>query len=169
MKKILPDVKLIVILRNPVDRAYSHYHHMLRKSMEIRSFEEAIELEEKRHTEMEEQTIDDSNSVPSHYGDRSYLARSVYVDQLETWFRYYDREQFLILTTDTFREDPQQILDQVFKFLGVFPFQAKDFRDLNVGDYMEMKEGTRKFLIEYFKPHNKRLSKLLQRRFDWDK
>ena len=169
MKKILPDVKLIVILRNPVDRAYSHYHHIVRQNNEILSFEKAIELEEERCAGEREQLIKDPDYVPNHYRRHSYLARGVYADQLENWFGHYSKDQFLILTTEDFRENPQRTLDQVFDFLGVSPFQAENLRGLNIGNYKEMNEDTRKFLIDYFKPHNKRLSKLLQRSFEWDK
>ena len=169
MKKILPNVKLIAILRNPVDRAYSHYHHTLRVNEESLSFEGAIELEEERCAGEKELLIKDPTFIPNHHIHHSYLARGVYADQLENWFRYYDREQFLILTTEEFCENPQLILDQVFKFLKVPSFQIKDLRNLNVGYYKAMNKETRKFLIEYFKIHNERLSKLLQRNFNWNK
>ncbi len=99
----------------------------------------------------------------------TYRARGVYADQLENWFRHYSREQFLILATEGLRKNPQQTLDQIFDFLGVSSFQIENLRDLSVGDYKAMNEDMRKFLIEYFKPHNERLFKLLQRGFDWDK
>ena len=94
----------------------------------------------------------------------------MYADQLENWFRHYDRKKFLILDTKAFNETPQQTLDQVFRFLEVRPFQAVNLRNLTVGNYKEkMNKDTRKFLVEYFKPHNEKLYKLLQRSFDWDK
>ena len=169
MKAVIPDVKLIVILRNPIDRAYSHYYHMLRKSMETVSFENAIKLEEARHAEEREQMINNPRIALAYYGYHSYLARSMYADQLEKWFRHYDRKKFLILDMKAFNETPQQTLDQVFRFLEVRPFQAANLRNLNVGNYKKMNKDTRKFLVEYFKPHNEKLYKLLQRSFDWDK
>ena len=169
MKEVLPDVKLIVILRNPVNRAYSNYRMVFRNNKEQLSFEKAIELEEKRCIGERERMIQDPSFKPKHYRVHSYLARGVYTDQLENWFKHYDREKFLILTTEDLREDPQKTLDQVFDFLGVSPFQVKNLKDLNVGNYKEMNEDTRKFLVEYFKPHNEKLFKLLQRSFDWNK
>ena len=169
MKKILPDVKLIVILRNPVDRAYSHYYHTKRLHGETLSFDKAIELEEERCAGGRERLIKDPYFSPFHYKEHSYLARGIYADQLENWFKHYDKKQFLILATEDFRKNSQRTLDQVFGFLGVSPFQVGNLRDLNVGNYKEMNEDTRKFLIEYFKPHNERLSKLLKRSFDWDR
>ena len=170
MKGTLPDVKLIVILRNPVDRAYSNYHHTVREKWETLSFEKAIELEEERCAGEREQMIRDPDFVPVHYKRHTYLAKGVYADQLENWFKHYSRKQFLILTTEDFRKNSQQTLDQVFDFLGLSPFKVENLTDRNVGDYKKkMNEDTRKFLIEYFRPHNERLYKLLQRGFDWDK
>ena len=170
MKKMLPDVKLIVTLRNPVDRAYSDYWHSVLGNKETLSFEKAIELEEERCAEEREQIIKDPNSFVGNYRAYSYLEKGLYADQLENWFKHYNRKQFLILTTDDLRKNPQQTLDQIFDFLGLPPFKVENLRDRNVGNYNErMNEDTRKFLIEYFKPHNERLYKLLQRDFDWDK
>ena len=107
MREILPDAKLIVIFRNPVDRAYSHYHHSLRHNHETLSFEKAIKLEEERLAGEKERPIEDPYVI-SHYRAHSYLTRGMYADQLENWFRHYNRKQFLILTTDDFRKNPQQ-------------------------------------------------------------
>ena len=170
MKKLLPDIKLIVILRNPVDRAYSHHNRTKRRKIETLSFEEATNSEEERCAGERERMIKDPDYVPrQHYRRYSYLARGLYADQLENWFSYFDKEKFLILTTEDFRENSQRTLDQVFDFLEVPPFQVEDLRDRHVGNYKPMNEDTRKFLIKYYKPHNERLSKLLQRSFDWDR
>ena len=169
MKEILPDVKLIVILRNPVDRAYSQYHHTMRMNKETLPFEKAIEAEEERCAGERERLVKDPYFVTRSYQAHSYIARGHYADQLENWFRYYDRKQFLILATEDFHKNPQLTLDQIFDFLGVSSFQTENLRNLNVGEYKEMNADTRKFLIKYFKPHNERLYRLLQRSFDWDK
>lgn len=167
MKDILPDIKLIVILRNPVDRAYSHYHHAIRKNFETFSFEKAIDLEKERCTGDIEQLFQDPDFI-SAYFENTYLAKGVYADQMERWFRYYDRDQFLFLTTEDFAKNPQQTLNQFFDFVGARPFQVKNLTNLNVGTYEKMNKNTRQFLIDYFKPHNRRLRNMIQRDFDWD-
>ena len=169
MKEILPDVKLIVILRNPADRAYSNYHHNVSTNNETLPFEKAIELEEERVAGDRELMIKDPGFVANYYRQYSYLARGAYADQLERWFKHYDRKQFLILATEDLRKNPQRILDQVFNFLEVPSFQIGDLMDKNVRIYKKMSEDTRKFLVEYFKPHNERLYRMLQCSFDWDK
>ena len=153
-----------------MSETFSSTEHMVRQKNETLSFEKAVKLEEERCAGEKERLIRDPNFAATHYILHSYLARGVYADQLENWFKHYSKKQFLILTTDDLRKNPQQTLNQVFDFLGLPPFKVENFRDRNVGNYKEkMNEDTRKFLIEYFKPHNERLSKLLQRSFDWDK
>ena len=174
MKEILPDVKLIVILRNPIDRAYSHYNKAIEHNYESSStsFEKIIELSKELCAREKEYqyVVNDPNSDPNQYRRRTYLARGIYAYQLENWFKHYDKKQFLFLATEDFHKNPQQVLDQTFRFLGLNQSKIDNLKNLNIGTYKEkMNEDTRKSLIEYFKPHNKRLYKLLQRDFDWDK
>ena len=165
MKKIIPDVKLIVILRNPVDRAYSHYHHMKRGTIgrefvQNMSFEQYIKTEE---------FINSICDIPVHFTNYRVLKTGIYIDYLQNWFKYYDRKQFLFLCTEDFYENPQQTLDKTFDFLELPPFKANNLTNFNVGNYKKkMNEDTRKHLIEYYKPHNKRLYRLLGRDFNWD-
>ena len=154
MINLLPNAKLIVILRNPTDRAYSAYNHNRRNGVEDLSFEDAIK-----------QDLAGQNT--RHI--RNYLNRGHYAEHLERWFKHYDREQFLILTNDELREKLQDTMNKVFKFLGVVPFQIEGPENLNVGHYESMSEKIRKYLIEYYRPHNVRLTKLLGRCFDWDR
>ena len=187
MKASIPDAKVIAILRNPIDRAYSHYHFACRQNAETSTtFEEALELEESRWKKSREATLELKSvfyekGTLSGQGDLYQLLRSSsianwalylryghYAEHLENWFRHYDRDQFLILSTKDFEQDRQGTLDQVFKFLGVNSFKIQDFQNLNVGRYNKMKKNTRRKLVEYFQPHNERLYSLLNRRFDWD-
>ena len=171
MKKILPNIKLIVILRNPIDRAYSHYHYNIRYGYDtLTSFENAIELSKKRCAREKEWIIRELDFDYNQYLKHAYLAKGIYADQLQNWFKYYNKKQFLFLTTEDFYKNTQHVLDQAFNFLGLNPSKIGNLKKYNVGNYKEkMNEDTRKSLIEYFKPHNERLYKLLQRDFDWDK
>ena len=174
MKKIMPNVRLIVILRNPVDRAYSQYHYIIKQRNEKLPlpFEEALELSKERYMKKKEydDIINNTNSFFAQYNSDALTARGIYADQLENWFKHYDKKQFLFLSTEDFHKNTQHTLDQVFNFLGLNPFKIDNPKRHNVGNYKEkMNEETRKSLIEYFKPHNARLYKLLQRDFGWDK
>lgn len=167
--KHVPDVKLIAILRNPVDRTYSHYNFGVRQNKENLTFEEAIKIEEKRLTGEREKIINDEKFDGFHFKHHSYLNRSHYADQLETWYRYFPKEQILILNTEELQNDPKKkILNQTFSFLGLPKYNPRKLVNLNMGEYSKMNPETREFLIEYFKPHNEKLYKLIGKNFDWD-
>ncbi len=168
MSKILPKVKLIAILRNPIDRAYSHYNMQLKNGYENLSFEEAIANEEKRIRGEREKEANDENYVGINLRDFSYLSRGKYVEQLQTWLQYFPKEQFLVLKTEDLEEDPTRIMSKIFEFLDLPSCEIRNPPKMNVGEYKSMAPSTRKTLIEYFKPYNEQLSKLLNVNFDWD-
>ena len=122
MRALLPDIKLIVILRNPVDRAYSHYWLARRLSNETFPFAKALELEEERCAGELERLLQDPYFIPANYVHNSYLAGGIYADQLEHWLRCYNRDQFLFLSTEDFAKNSQQTMSQFFDFVGARPF-----------------------------------------------
>ena len=165
----VPDVKLIALLRNPVDRAYSYYHQKLRSGHETLSFEAAIESEEARlHGELD-RMIADENYFSFNRQNYSYLARGVYADGLKVWLDSFPREQMLILATEDFSKNRQQTLERVMQFLELPNLELNDRRKYNSIPYPKIEAKLRKRLIEYFEPHNERLYKLLDMKFDWDR
>jgi len=164
----IPKVKLIAILRNPVDRAYSHFHHATRRKVEHITFEEAIKIEPERISNEKEKMKKDENYNSDDFRKYSYLARGIYVDQIKEWMKYFPREQILILRTEDLRSHQDKTLQQAFEFLGVSNYKIPLTPPRLRKRYPEMRSTTRKYLIEYFKPHNERLAKFLNRDFDWD-
>jgi hypothetical protein len=149
----MPDVKLIVLLRNPVDRAYSHYHHFKRRGLETLSFEEAINKEE--------------NGVMEPHINRNYLARGMYADQLQRWMNYFPREQFLIMDSGDYYQNPVKGINQVCRFLKLSEWNDAYTKEPGQ-PYPKMEDNTREWLIQYFKPHNEKLVALLGMQFNWD-
>lgn len=107
IKKYLPDAKLVVILRNPVDRAYSSYLHMMRVGHETRNFRDALEQEPV-----------DSDNFWCGYGDY-YIRPGFYAKQLKSYFALFDREKIKIYLYDDFVRDPQALIRDLYRFLGV--------------------------------------------------
>jgi len=163
--KHLPKIKLIVLLRNPVDRAYSHYNHAVRRGNESLSFEKAIKIEPERLREQEQKVLEGKNSLT--YRRLSYLGRGAYAEQLEKYLELFQKKQFLILKSEDFFASPQQYLNKVFSFLGLSNFELKKFEKFGFGNNPPMNEKTRNFLTEYFRSHNERLSKLIGPDFSW--
>ena len=124
VKKSLPDVKLIFMVRNPVDRAYANYRFTALVGYEELSFEEAIEAEPRR---MEEANKDPFwREVQPH----AYLARGHYAAQLEGWYRHFPKHQIKVLRSDALLKNQGKALEDIYRFLGVDPgFVAKDFSD----------------------------------------
>ena len=169
VKDGIPDVKLIVSLRNPIDRAYSNYHMFVRIGTEKRTFEDAVFSELKRIEIIKENdNFQIKNPNFSNCIEFNYLRHGTYVDKLENWLKFFRREQFCIVENKDLSKNPQQVLDKIFEFLNVPHFKLRQEERWNVGKYKKMKESTRKTLEDFFKPYNERLYKLLGQNFSWD-
>ena len=171
--RALPHVKLIVMLRNPVDRAYSQHHHVTKQGYGTLSFEETIRGEEEIIAKEREKMLQDESYESYAYRHASYLSRGIYVDQLQTWMKVFPREQFLILKSEDFYANPAGSFKQVLTFLGVpqteLQVEEKEFKNYNNNVYSsKMDPQMRSRLIEYFKPHNTRLYDFLGVDFGWD-
>lgn len=179
--EIVPQVKLIALLRNPVDRAYSQYWKEMKEGFETWSFEDAVKGEHERIAGEREKMLQDENYYSHNFRHFSYLKRGIYVDQLQNWLRYYPREQMLILRSEDLYKDPTAVLQQTLHFLtvtGKQPSRNKEFKNYsrptkkgytNMDKPPKMDTKIREYLIEYFKPHNARLYDFLGVDFGWDK
>ncbi|MBI3910658.1 MAG: sulfotransferase domain-containing protein [Armatimonadetes bacterium] len=168
----IPHVRLIALLRNPIDRAYSHYQKEVWKGRESLSFEEAIEQEPKRLRGEREKIIENGDYQSIIYRRFSYLSRGVYADQIEAWQDLFPREQILMLKSEDLYRDPSATLHRVLAFLRLpdLPgWQPEGYRQYNRHAYPEMEGATRKRLAEYFAPHNRRLYELLGADFGWER
>jgi hypothetical protein len=176
MAGVVPEARLIALLRNPVERAYSDYQMVARKDREHRTFEEAIEWEMGRPLGGEDGAFEheDLVRVPPNY---RYLSRSRYAEHLLRWAEFFPREQMLVLKSEDFFDNPRQTLKSVFSFLDLpewelqaleTPGEPKKRDKRNVGRYEEeMDPATRRRLEEYFEPHNQRLYDFLGVDFEW--
>lgn len=107
IKEYIPDAKLIMILRNPIDRAYSSYLHMVRTGNEAREFHDALSQE----------PIESENFWCSR-GDY-YIRPGFYARQLKLYFNLFDRKQIKIYLYDDFKNDPQHLICDLYRYLGV--------------------------------------------------
>lgn len=168
IRAVLPDVRLIALLRNPVDRAESHYHHEVRRGRETLSFEEAIEQEPKRLEGELERMIADETYVSFKHRRFSYATRGLYVDQLQAWRGLFPPERLLILRSEDLFADPAAVVNQVLRWLEVPARTGTIFEQFNQANYSKMNPSTRERLRAFFRPHNQRLAEYLQRDMQWD-
>ncbi|NIQ15213.1 MAG: sulfotransferase [Candidatus Dadabacteria bacterium] len=169
IKKATPNAKFIILLRNPIDRAFSHYTMMEHKNKEDLSFDEAILKESERTREEFVMMEKDANYYSSEYYHHAYLDRGIYYKKIEKWFKVFPKEQFLIIQSEEFFKNPNEVYQQIIKFLGLPDWKLKNYSIVGPGKYKKQKisNETRKKLTEFFKPHNERLFELLHKKFDW--
>jgi hypothetical protein len=163
----LPDAKLIVLLRNPVDRAYSHYNHEHRRGRENLPFEQALDEEARRLEGEEERMEADGSYISFNHQRYSYMARGRYAEQLTRWFDHIPRERFLVLKSEEMFKDPRSTFDRTLEFLDLPPMTLEGFDVFNPGGYPSMDEKTHKRLEDHFQGPNEDLHRLLGRSFDW--
>ena len=162
---VFPDVKLLIIFRNPVDRAVSQYYHWVRIKREERSFEEAIDSELEMLLKSPDRPQGHGNYWQKQPGN--YIGRGVYIEFIQKWMEVFPREQFLILKGEDFYEKPAITMKQVFHFLGLPEYQLPKYKKLNSGYYKPISKFFRQRLNEYFQPHNQRLEEYLGIKFNW--
>ncbi len=162
-----PTVKIIVLLRNPVDRAYSHYQLQVRNGVEKMSFEDAIKMEPER-LHGEEERIKAGNYYSFAHQKFSYLSRGIYVLQLKNWIKFFPLDQFCILKSEDFYNNPEKIFKETLEFLELPRFDLAEYKTYNTTNYPKINPATRAQLVEYFRPYNKSLYELLHRNFEWD-
>jgi hypothetical protein len=170
IRKDFPDMKIITLLRNPVDRAYSNYHMNFDLDVEpLPTFEEAIAAEPERLAgEVEKITADPDHSLFNHM-HLSYLNQGIYADQLERWFSIFPREQILVVQSERFYSHMADVYGEIIDFLDLPHEPLKFKKNPNPGRYSPMKDETRQKLVDYFRPHNQRLYALLGKTYDWDR
>jgi len=170
IKNTLPHTKFIVLLRNPIDRAYSHYNQNLHLDYEFRSFEDALTHEQERIKGRFIKMQQNEHYYSWDYDLYGYLEHGMYVNKLEIWLREFPREQFLFIQTEEFLKNTETIYRQALEFLNLSPLKINDYKRYKEREYKNSKIDTalRKKLVEYFKPHNEKLYELLGTNFHWD-
>lgn len=167
----LPGAKLIAILRNPVERAFSHYQHGIRRRYETLPFEQALDAEQARIGPERERLVRGEVQRSDPFLWYSYCTRGCYLDGLEEWLKFYPRKNLLVLISEEFYADPSAALRQVTGFLGLPPMPARAagaFTKHNESQYEGMSPQTRQRLVDFFRPHNRRLAEFLGRELPWE-
>jgi Sulfotransferase domain len=150
-----PRMKFILILRNPIERAYSHWNMERDRKAEGLSFWDAIQSEKERCRE----------ALPLQHRVYSYIDRGFYAEQLERVWNYFPKEQTLILKSDDLRKNPQPTVNEVCRFLGINPFERVENKEIHSRQYPSpMSAREREFLKRIFAPEIKKLEQLL----NWD-
>ncbi len=156
-----PQTKLIILLRNPVDRAISHYYWEVKLGFESLSFAAAISQEYQRLDGEVEKLEQNSNYYSYNHQHFSYLSRGIYIHQLQRWLEFFPKQQFLILTSEGFYANTKAVVNQVFQFLELEPYQLPEYPIINANAYPAVSSKLRQQLTEYFSSYNQQLANFL--------
>ncbi len=167
MAQALPDIKVLVMLRDPVRRAESHYHHSVSHGHEDLPFEAALAAEESRLAGEDDRMQEDWTYWSHSHEHHSYVAKGMYADHLERLFGHYPREQVMVIQSERFYRDPDEVLAEVTAWLDLPPVALERGDNRNSHVYEEMPEPMRERLIEIYREPNERLFALLGERYDW--
>lgn len=168
MRSLLPEVRLVAILRNPVDRAYSHYHHRVRLNMEPLEFAKAV-AEEPLRLSRASDDFDSQAKLVAALSAFGYRSMGEYAKYLRPWLTQFPREQLLVLTSESLASRPDRSFSRLTRFLGLDDWSPQTYRQLNRAPYAPMAAAERAELLEYYRPLNAELEDLLGIELDWDR
>jgi Sulfotransferase domain len=166
-RAVVPDARLVVVLRDPVDRAYSQYQHEVALGREPLSFEDALAAEEGRTRGEVERLVADPRAFSHEWWDHTYAARGLYAEQLERWLAMFPRDQLLVVTSDDLGKRPAETYASILSFLGAAPHSLDEYPRVFDRDYAPMRPDTRDALARRFAAPNRRLEELLGRELGW--
>ena len=152
MKRDMPNIRLIALLRNPIDRAYSAYNMNAAQGnwSTEQSFEQAI-----------------ANPDLSMEASQIYLLRGQYSEHVKKWFKYFKREQFLFIKSEDFFTNPKSALQKVYRFLDIEEVYPDNLKAQEVGAYSALSTRTRAQLEVFYRQSNAELVDLLGTEFKW--
>lgn len=162
IKQHFPNIKLILLLRNPIDRAISWHYHKLSHGQLKEDLGTGILTEIKNLERFTEEDI-----INSGYFKFDSVISSLYIYKVRSWLEIFDREQVLILQSEDFYSNPAQNMEKVYQFLGLPNHTLKRYAKINSGSYNPADEKIRKILRDYFDPYNQQLEEYLGMKFNW--
>jgi len=155
IKAYNPQIKLIILLRNPIDRAFSHWNMQRDRNRDPLDFLEAVAQEKNRI----------QKALPLQLRRQAYIERGFYFEQIERVFRYFPREQVHVIKFDDFRSDWHKTVTSVFEFLGVDPSVPLKNKEQNLIPYeRRLTAEERRSLYEIYRSDISKLEGLLK----WD-
>jgi hypothetical protein len=165
----VPAVKLIAVLRDPVDRAVSHHWDRTREGIETLALDDAIAAEDERLSGMLEAMQRGDVAASEAYEHFSYVTRGLYADQLRDWLRVFPAPQLLVLRSEDLFHRPQAVLDRVLEYLELAPFHPEAFGKHHArADRPALDAAIRERLSPRFTAANADLAELLGTSLWWD-
>ncbi|MCZ2402936.1 sulfotransferase domain-containing protein [Paenarthrobacter sp. Z7-10] len=163
----LPGVKLLMMLRDPVDRAYSAHRHEYNRGFETESFERALELEPERlHGEVEKMQADPAYQSFAHR-HHAYLGRSRYWEQVSKIHEAVGKDRLYLVDADRFFARPHEEFEEIQRWLGLPRWQPEKVMAWNAQPREPMEPQLRERLMSYFEPYDQQLAEAASIPLSW--
>jgi hypothetical protein len=166
MAWVIPRAKMIVLLRNPVDRAFSHYRHNKSRGREDRTFKEAMRQESWRIDGEHERMVRGESCHSLVFQRNSYVSGGC-IGQIRALSRHFDMKNILIVRSEDLRAEPLENMNRVLEFLGLDSWMSGDLPPCCVGKYIKETTAAHRCLEGYFRPCNRQLSEFRNEDFTW--
>lgn len=164
----LPQAKLVAMLRDPVERAFSAYKHEFARGFETEAdFERALDLEDERLAGEVERMAADPDYESHAHRHHAYRRRGQYVEQLRRVLEHYPAEQLLVCDSESFFAAPEREYARILDFLELKSFTPQRFDQHNARPSSPMPGGSRERLANHYRPYDEELADLLGRRPGW--
>ncbi len=160
--ELMPDCRILTVLREPLDRAMSHHNHEVKRGFETLSMTEAFDAEPERLAGEVDKIIADPTYVSAPHIHHAYLDRGRYADQLERYFDLFGRDQVLVLDSAQLKSDPEAAVRRATDFLGLPPMSGVDYPLYNKRDRDPVSPELRERYGSAFDESNERLRELLE-------
>ncbi|GGS82989.1 hypothetical protein GCM10010156_47060 [Planobispora rosea] len=167
VRERMPRAKIIISLRDPVRRAYSHYWERVDAGTEKLSFEEALAAEPERLRGEAERMAADPYYYSEAHDFFSYRDRGVYAPQVRRWLELFPRENVLIIAAEDLYRNEKETFAEVIRFLGLPEWELPVADRHNYLPAPKMNPETAAELADFYRPHNEELFRLLDRKFPW--
>lgn len=163
----LPDARIVAMLRDPVERAYSAWKHESARGFDQMSFEEAVAQESQRTIGERDRMLDDPKFQSFACRHHSYTARGHYAAQLERFYDRFPATNIHVVYSETFFAEPEHEFDRLTGFLGIEPAAGLNFDQHNARPSGPMPGRTREVLTEIYWAEADELERLVGRRPPW--
>ena len=167
IRRLVPEVKIIILLRNPVQRAYSDYQMLKRIGAVEESFRRCVERSVEWLKTPSLSDLIDAAMESEHFYLR-FVARGIYVSSIVTWMENFPEKRLLILRSEDLFEHTESLMDKSFNFLGVKNYKVRIEEVKRKGEYqIDMDGDVKTMLGEFYQPFNERLYEVIGRDMNW--
>lgn len=165
---LVPDAKILVALRDPVDRTHSAWREQTRNGVEKLGFEEALDAEEQRLGREAQRLVAEPDYISFAHEFQSYASQSRYAESLARWFALFPREQIHVWASEDYYADADATVRGITGFLGLDPSRLPAIEQrLNAAPKSDMAPATRERLQRYFADDVAATQELIGRPLPW--